>query len=141
MAREKKKPKRKRQTIPRDVYIFIENLERFLEVDVEQNEAQNNDYALSSHFGTQSSSHSSTLTNSASMIQGTTPNNPFMSFPAMELIEEGLDNVDAATLRQSIDPIWKSLESLDATAMLNLKQTDHGAQVTEGYVLILLLIY
>ena len=56
---------------------------------------------------------------------------------AMELIEKGLENVDAATLRQTIDPIWQSLESLDAVAMLDLKQTDNeGARVSDGYVLL-----
>ena len=59
---------------------------------------------------------------------------PFKGLPPMELMAEGLDSVDNETLRQSIDPIWKSLESIDAAAMLNLKIVEDGARVSDGYV-------
>lgn len=130
MARKTTQPKRKRPSIPAEVYKFVESLENFLEVDVSPKNAQNTnanlDVALSKF----------TLTNSANMIQDPpTTSNPFVSFPALELIDKGLDNVDAATLRRSIDPIWKSLESLDAMAMLNLQPTKEGARVTDGCVI------
>lgn len=73
--------------------------------------------------------------NSVACDTATTPeqavhNAPFMG--AMELLAAGLENVDTATLRQSIDPIWQSLESLDAAAMLDLKRTDKGARLSDG---------
>jgi hypothetical protein len=59
---------------------------------------------------------------------------PFMGLPPTELIAEGLESVDSETLRQSLDPIWKSLESIDAIAMLDLKRVEQGARVSDGYV-------
>lgn len=61
---------------------------------------------------------------------------PYMGLPPIELIAEGLDSVDNETLRQSLDPIWKSLESIDAIAMLDLKRVEQGARVSDGYVTI-----
>ena len=65
--------------------------------------------------------------------KGAAMQQPFC-LPPMQLIADGLESVDTATLRQSLDPIWKSLESLDAVAMLDLKRVAHGATVAEGYV-------
>jgi hypothetical protein len=59
---------------------------------------------------------------------------PLMLLPPMELIAEGLESVDSETLRQSLDPIWKSLESIDALNMLDLKRVEQGARVSDGYV-------
>jgi hypothetical protein len=59
---------------------------------------------------------------------------PLMLLPPMELIAEGLESVDSETLRQSLDPIWKSLESIDALTMLDLKRVEQGARVSDGYV-------
>lgn len=127
-----------------EAYRFIEHLERVLDVDFRSKKEQDTENGLSSHFDTREKSSENHVTissnsDSFSMIQetpntATTNESPFTGLPAMDLIAEGLENVDAATLRQSIEPIWKSLESLDAVAMLNLKQTTQGAQVSDGYV-------
>lgn len=138
MAPKKKQSKRKRKKIPSEAYIFIENLERLLEIRFSPNGAENinNDQGSHSHYVRDQNSTSKLTNISSNMIQEppTTNEAPFMGLPTMELIEKGLENVDSATLRQSIDPIWKSLESLDAMAMLSLKQTDKGARVADGYV-------
>ena len=131
MARKTKEPKRKRQSIPAEVYIFVENLENFLEVDLPANPAEKK---RGSHFVTSTSRPQSLVTNSPDNMIQEAPPNPFIDFPAMELLDKGLDNVDASTLRRSIDPIWKALESLDAMAMLNLTPTETGARVTDGCV-------
>jgi hypothetical protein len=143
MAREKKETKRKRKRIPVDVCNFIENLERLLELRFSSNHAENNAYSLGSHSSPLTSTQIVTnslndpVMNVAYDTQETpvtTDDAPFMGLPAMDLLAVGLETVDTATLRQSIDPIWKSLEVLDAVAMLDLKRVDKGARVTNGYV-------
>ena len=141
MAREKKETKRKRKSIPMEVYTFIDHLERLLEIRFSPNEATNSAFGLGSHSSRETSTPQ--ITNSSfndpvavmSVAYDTTETSddaPFMGLPAMDLIAEGLETVDTATLRQAIDPIWKSLETLDAVAMLDLERIDKGARVTDG---------
>jgi hypothetical protein len=133
MVKDQQDGNRKRKRIPSEAMDFIDKLERVLEIRFLSSES------LSSHFDMTAEAPSRVTHNSSeTMMSNVTTayendtNHPFSG--AMELIAKGLENVDAATRRQSIDPIWKSLESLDAVAMLDLKQTDNGARVSDGYV-------
>lgn len=134
MGKNEQETNRKRKRIPSEAVSFIENLERQLEIGFSWTDGKG------SHLQHPPPDDDPTrlVTNFPEMNKvacETQPaDTPFSG--AMELIEKGLENVDAATLRQSIDPIWQSLESLDAIAMLDLKQTDNeGARVSDGYVL------
>jgi hypothetical protein len=141
MGKNEQDGNRKRKRVPSEVISFIENLERHLDIrfssnDVEGSHLQHHRVS-SEHPNTRLVTHSPEMNNVTCETQPMTT--PFSG--AMELIERGLENVDAATLRQTIDPIWQSLESLDAVAMLDLKQTDNdGARVSDEYVIIYMLM-
>lgn len=48
-------------------------------------------------------------------------------------LENGLSNIDSATLRSLVEPIWDSLASLDAEELLCLDRVDQGgAHVQDG---------
>lgn len=134
MGKNEQDSNRNGKRIPSEAISFIESLERQLEIGVSGSDR------LGSHLQQIPRDHHTRLvTNSEKMnkVACETQSTPFSG--AMELIEKGLENVDAAMLRQTIDPIWQSLESLDAVAMLDLKpQTEHseGARVADGYVII-----
>jgi cysteamine dioxygenase len=132
MGKNEQDGNRKRKRVPSEVISFIENLERHLEIRFSSNDVEGShlqhDRVSSEHPNTRLVTHSPEMNNVTCETQPMTT--PFSG--AMELIERGLENVDAATLRQTIDPIWQSLESLDAVAMLDLKQTDNdGARVSD----------
>ena len=133
MGRKKAKTEKKKGRIPLEVYVFIDTLERLLEIRSSSPQTEGSHFDITNG---KNSNSTNSHNNNNNMIQEAPMNGqvPFMGLPAMDLIEGGLENVDSSTLRQAIDPIWKSLEGLDAVAMLDLKQTEQGARVADGYV-------
>lgn len=146
MGRKQYSPKRKRQDVPLQAYRFVGFLEKLLNID-QQSEEQHG--SQGSHFDPRKSSNSlyfSEDNNDQSMLEATppttatsppTPSNPFIG-NAMEILEQGgdLDKIDQATLEKAIQPIWQSLEQLDAVSLLNLRKSTKrdGARISNGYV-------
>lgn len=144
MARKTQESKRKRAEVPNEAYRFISNLEKLLKLDNSSNEGQTYFWVRICHppkfISHNFFSHSRINDYSYTMLEQSPPpvtdsNDPFMG--AMDLLgleQGGLENVDSSTLRRAIDPIWKSLESLDAVSMLNLERCEQGARLSDGYV-------
>lgn len=154
----RKRLKRRRS----DIYTFVRDLERVLSSQDSSSQESNTDDGHSSHLqGSHFDMNTGVYANSTAEqnFRITFPTNSsaasdmnvtldeqkrvalsepelLMGPPPLELIAEGLDSVDNETLRQSLDPIWKSLESIDAIAMLDLKIVDQGARVSDGYATI-----
>ena len=55
----------------------------------------------------------------------------FSASSLAQLPTQGLAKFDSETLRQYVDPIWRSLKNLDAETMLSLQRMEYGARLND----------
>jgi len=56
----------------------------------------------------------------------------FSASSLAQLPTQGLAKFDSETLRQYVDPIWRSLKNLDAETMLSLQRMEYGARLNDS---------